>query len=223
MEEKLKKLEKTFFVSTFLMGFLLLVIFAIVKYPKWWIWIEEDDSPNAIFQLLMLYSSFAVGFGISIIHFLNEKIDKKEKTIWEMASFGMLLLTLETKYEVHNQVRRVLEVKKDFPIFLWFERGDFMLTLILICCLIFAFFFIKYLKQNKKAFLWFSIATIVSIWSVAIDSYHLNHIINVSEMTENSIEEISETIACLFFLNSYFSMLCFYLKNFLNDKKNEIL
>ncbi len=41
-------------------------------------------------------------------------------------------------------------------------------------------------------------------------------------MTENSIEEISETMACLFFLNSYFSMFCFYLKDFLSDLNQKI-
>ena len=216
MEKALKAMENRLLIYSFSLAFYLLFIFAVVKYPEWYIWIEEDDSPHAYMQLLILCSCFVTGLGIYLIQTLDNTINIKEKFIWISAAFGYLFLAIESKYEFHNQVRRVLEVKDDFPIFLWFERGDFMLTLFLVAGLIFSAFFFKYLKQSKRALIIFFLGAAFAVVSVGIDSFHLDKIISISENMEFVLEEVGESMAMLCFLNSTFSMFCFYLKQYIN-------
>lgn len=216
MEKALKSMENRLLVYSFSITFYLLFIFAFIKYPEWYIWIEEDDSPHAYIQLLILCSASVTGLGSYLIHNLDESITKKEKFIVLLAAFGYLFLAVESKYEFHNQIRRILEVKDDFPIFLWFERGDFMLTLFLVIGLIFSSFFFKYLKQSKRALTIFFIGAGFAVFSVGIDSFHLDKIINIEHNIEFVLEEVGETLAMLCFLNANFSMFCFYLKNYLN-------
>jgi len=129
------------------------------------------------------------------------------------------LLTIESKYEFHNQIRRFLEVKEDFPVFLWFQKGDFVLTFILILGIIFSGFFIKYLKQSKRSFILFSIGVLISIFAIGIDTFHLDRIFKINENIGYVIEEVSELMAMLLFLNSFFSMFCFYFIGFLKNLK----
>ena len=215
IEKKLKNIENKILFVSFFVSIFLMIIFIVIKYPDWLEWIDVSYySPNSFIQLLYLYTLFIISAFISVIHHLDKNIKIKERTIWILASAGFLFLTLDEKYKFHNQLRDYLKVNKKF---LWFENGDFVLFGVLVAGLIFSFFFVKYLIQSKRAFILFSLGIVVTIFSVVIDSIHLHKVLNVTRDLFWGLEEISETIAMTFFINSFVSMFCFYLKNFLNN------
>lgn len=215
ISNQLKNIEKKFLFLSFFVSISLMISFIIITYPDWLEWIDVSDySPNSFMQLLYLYTLFVIGSFISLIHHLDKHIKIKEKIIWILATAGFLFLTMDEKYKFHNQLRDYMKVQKTF---LWFENGDFVLFGVLICGLIFSFFFFKYLKQSKRALILFILGILTTIFSVVIDSVHLHKILDMTRDLFWGLEEIGETIAMTFFLNSFFTMFCFYLKNFLNN------
>lgn len=214
VEKKLESIENKLLIFSFLVTTALIVTFGIIKYPYWLDWIDNDEGPTAFMQTLFLFSSFIIGFFICMIQYLSKNIKEKEKILWVFASFGFLLLTIESKYTFHNKIRDLLKIKTDF---LWFHKGDFLLTIILVFGMIFSFFFIKNLKKSKRGLILFILAVISSVASVSIDSLHFTKILHNYRDFLFLLEEVLETTAMLLYINSFFTMFKIYFIDFLKE------
>jgi hypothetical protein len=85
------------------------------------------------------------------------------------------------------------------------EQGDYVLIFILAIGLAFTPFALQELKKlNKSALIYFLIAIVFSIMAVVADSFDLHHFEYDFQKLLQYFEEVAETTAQIFFINSFF-------------------
>lgn len=219
---KIQNIERIYLITSFLTSILFISLLVFVKWPKWWEYVIFERTPMTWFESILLFSCSLLAFICALLNYLNLK--NKNMIIWLVISIGFTILTLDERFAIHERIRDLFLAPNGlkFPLFFWTPPGDFILLLICFISLAFVPFIYKLLKKRKLALLFFKFAFILTLIAVILDSMEWKTYSIQIQRIEQFVEEIIETIAMLFYLNSFFVMFTPYLKNLENSYNEKI-
>lgn len=170
----------------------------------YWSYVIYEKSPFGWYEAFLLFLCFI--FAVCNLILIYKK-EHKVNTVWALLSIGFLYLTFDEKFAIHEGIREGFFKPNDISlnIFFWVEKGDYVLLLLMIAGLLMLPFVLKELKKNRRTLLFFIIAVILSAAAVLTDSVNLSSFSVPVQKFLQYAEEIFETSAALFFMNSFFS------------------
>ena len=204
-------IEKKFFYCSILFLILAVTVFTGTGFIRhdYYSYVIYHKSPMAYLQnVLLLICAVLTAFNTWLIYAKENKLN----VIWFMITLGFIYLFTDATFSVHQWIREAfIKPKGVYLSFLPFvDKGDYVLIFILALGLLFTPFVLNELKKNKSSFVYFLTAVIFTITAVAADSFDLRLFNYGFQKLLQYIEEVSEAIAQIFFINSFF---CVMIKN----------
>jgi hypothetical protein len=149
-----------------------------------------------------------------MLFYLNN--EKKPFVLWGLLSVFFIGLSLDERFALHERIRTLLLAPKDIknPLFFWTEAGDFVLITLLLIALFFLPVYIKLFKVRKASFALFLTGFFIAALAVIADSIPVKDYSIEFQRLQQYIEEILETTAMIFFLNSLFKMLTYEIRQY---------
>lgn len=214
MKDPMKKIENLFLLGTFFLSFLFILLLTFAKYPDWWSYVIFENTPLTWYESVLLFTCGVFSFLISMLFYLNN--EKKPFVLWGLLSVFFIGLSLDERFALHERIRTLLLAPKDIknPLFFWTEAGDFVLITLLLIALFFLPVYIKLFKVRKASFALFLTGFFIAALAVIADSISVKDYSIEFQRLQQYIEEILETTAMIFFLNSLFKMLTYEIRQY---------
>ncbi|MBN1499914.1 MAG: hypothetical protein JW982_07160 [Spirochaetes bacterium] len=198
-----KLLETVFITSAFLFAFAFISGLYILQYPQWWKWLVYEQVPLTWLESSLL---LACSFFSFICFIFCYKENKKDKVFWFLLTGSFLLFAFDERFAVHERFRDKIIAPADIriPFITWTSPGDYILLFVMAAGLIMFFRLIRLFRYRKMTYVFFITAVSLSAAAVIMDSFDMTGYPVFYQRTEQFIEEIIETSAMLFFMNTFF-------------------
>ena len=203
MIKKKQTIEILFIIGTFAFSALFILLLFIAKYPEWWKWIVYEQVPLTWLESSLLLGSSFFAFICFLFTFLNKD---RNFIWWTLLSAGFFALSFDERFAVHERIRDSFLAPHGVrvPFVSWISPGDFLLLFAMIIGLAMLYKIIKLFKYRKTVLILFISGVILASIAIIMDSIDIHDYSVSFQRVEQFIEEIFETAAMLFFMNSFF-------------------
>jgi hypothetical protein len=177
-----------------------------VTIPHWWIKINFENTPMSWLQSTILsICTFLFLFNTLLMIQHQPHGYRKNVLINIVMCCAFALLSLDESFQIHERIRGGIfqpnHIGTSLP---YIGDGDIVLPLYAIFGTFLSYFFLKSIKDNRKASLLFKIGFIVSVCAVTIDTIEFIPKSDISSFRVIQFaEEILELCAQSFFLSSF--------------------
>jgi hypothetical protein len=203
MLHKKKRIEKIFIIVTFLFSYFFIGFLYAAQYPEWWQWLVYEQVPLTWLEASLLLGSSFFASNCYIISFLN---GDKKKNLWLVMTLLFFLLALDERFALHERLRDLVLAPYGIrlPLINWTSPGDFILLLLMVIGLLMMCKIITLFRYRKLVLYFFITGVAIASLAILLDSLDM-HVYSITlQRVEQFTEEVLETTAMLFFLNSFF-------------------
>ncbi|HBN84767.1 MAG TPA: hypothetical protein DDZ89_13085 [Clostridiales bacterium] len=220
--DRFKNIEKFFFLTTIIVSCLFITLLTVIKLPDWWSYIILESSPMTWFESVLLFACAVFAWLNAMFTYLQN--EKKPFVLWGLLGIFFIGLSLDERFAIHERIRTLFLAPQDIknPLFFWTDTGDFVLITVLLIALLFLPVYLKIFKERKSSLILFLVGLGFSVLAIVMDSIHVKGYSMEFQRLEQYVEEVLETFAMLFFLNSLFLMFTHLVKQYAIIKKKTL-
>jgi hypothetical protein len=197
--ERLKRLRRGILWATTIVPALSVLILILVRFPEYWKWIASEDTPMTTLEVAVMYTTALVCWACAGWQYLDFNSVKSSR--WFVLGAGFLWLALDDRFAIHERVRDGFLAPRHIALpFLPIAAGDFILLLYMLMGLLLLRWVMPILAEHSELRKKFLAGVIVAAAAVILDAYNIEQLDIQAQRLEQTIEEILELIAQVFFL-----------------------
>ncbi len=182
-------------------GVIIPALLFVAQYPRWWVWIAQEQVPMTWFQSVTLV---VIGVVSLIAWFLCRMADIKPRFGFVVLAVGFAALAFDERFAIHERVRDGVLAPRgiSLPLLTWIAPGDFLLVLVALVGLAIVPTVLRSLRGDRSALGLFLLGVTLALISVATDSIDPSTWSVQAERVQQTLEECIELWAGLAFLGS---------------------
>lgn len=182
-------------------GLVVPALLFVAQYPRWWVWIAQEQVPMTWFQSVALVLAGAVSL---LAWFVSRTADVAPRTGFALLAVGFAALAFDERFAVHERVRDGVLAPRGvrLPLLTWIAPGDFLLVLVAACGLLLLPLVLRTLRVDRWARTLFGIGVVLSVVAVGTDSIDPGTWSVGAERVQQSLEECIELWAGLSYLGA---------------------
>lgn len=196
--ERLDIIERYLLLVIFILPVTMVAILIMARWPEYWVWIARENTPMTSLEVTVMYTTALCCWASAATNYIQ--LDNRNTSRWLVMGIGFLFLTMDDRFAIHERIRDGFLVPLDISIpLLPVGVGDFILLIYMIVGLIMLKWMLPILS-NKRARNRFLAGVVVAVLAVIFDAYDVHRLSVSAQRLEQTIEEILELIAQIFFL-----------------------
>jgi hypothetical protein len=197
--ERLKRLRRDLIWATTVVPALSVLILILVRFPEYWKWIASEDTPMTTLEVAVMYTTALVCWACAGWQYLD--FNSKKSARWFVLGMGFLWSALDDRFAIHERVRDGFLAPRQIAIpFLPVAAGDFILLLYMVMGLLLLRWVMPILAEHPALRKKFLAGVGVAAAAVILDAYNIEQLDLQAQRFEQTIEEILELTAQVFFL-----------------------
>lgn len=165
-----------------------------MAWPRFWLYINFDDSPMNYYQSSLLFSAAAVAA-------LNARLgtranDQRERTVWRLIALAFIYLALDEQFMIHETVRNAyLRPYGQVAWLPWVSAGDYLPLLYAATGLSLLPKVWSFIARNRETRWCFAPAIVLAATAVVLDSVDWRALPGNWLGREQFVEECMEAMA----------------------------
>lgn len=190
----------------FLTGLLLVavaapVVLAVVRLPRWWVWIAPEQTPMTWLQSVVLVLAGAASALVGLLCHLQGE-PARHRRLWMLLSAGFVALAVDERFALHERVRDGVLAPRNvtIPFLPWVAPGDFIVLGIALAGLALLPFVWRALSVDTVAQRSLAAGVVLASVAVGMDSVDPSSWTIAAERVQQTLEEVFELAAGLCFL-----------------------
>ncbi|QBF45046.1 hypothetical protein [Janibacter limosus] len=182
-------------------GLVVPALLFVAQYPRWWVWIAQEQVPMTWFQSVALVLAGAVSL---LAWFVSRTADVTPRSGFALLAVGFAALAFDERFAVHERVRDGVLAPRGvrLPLLTWIAPGDFLLVLVAACGLLLLPLVLRTIRVDRWARTLFGIGVALSLVAVGTDSIDPGSWSVGAERVQQSLEECIELWAGLSYLGA---------------------